>query len=41
MSHLNEKQIKQFHQDGYLTVTGLFDAEEMDLLMRSPGATSK
>lgn len=34
MSKLTAKQIEQFTRDGYLMVKALFDAEEMDLLMR-------
>ena len=33
MYKLNEEQLEQFNRDGYLIVRGLFDAEEMDLLI--------
>ena len=33
MSRLTKEQIEQFNRDGYLMISGLFDAEEMDLLM--------
>jgi hypothetical protein len=33
MNELNEEQLEQFNRDGYLIVRGLFDAEEMDLLI--------
>ena len=33
MSKLNKEQVEQFNRDGYLMVMGLFDAEEMDLLL--------
>ncbi len=31
---VTDDQLKQFHQDGYILVPGLFDSEEMDLLLR-------
>ena len=31
-AHLSTDQINAFHEDGYLIVTGLFDAEEADIL---------
>jgi len=34
MSKLTKEQVEQFNRDGYLMIKGLFDAEEMDLLMR-------
>jgi ectoine hydroxylase-related dioxygenase (phytanoyl-CoA dioxygenase family) len=34
MPKLNEEQVAQFNRDGYVMVKALFDAEEMDLLMR-------
>jgi ectoine hydroxylase len=34
MSELTGEQIEQFNRDGYLLIEGLFDAEEMELLMR-------
>jgi ectoine hydroxylase len=34
MSKLSEEQVEQFNRDGYLMVAGLFDPEEMDLLLR-------
>ena len=33
MSTFTAKQIEQFTRDGYLMVNGLFDTEEMDLLL--------
>jgi len=33
MCKLTKEQIEQFNRDGYLMISGLFDAEEMDLLM--------
>ncbi len=32
---LSDAQVEQFHRDGYLLVKRLFDAEEMDLLLRT------
>src|SRR6266516_2886056 len=34
MSKLTKEQFEQFNRDGFLMVEGLFDAEEMDLLIR-------
>jgi ectoine hydroxylase len=34
MPELTVEQVEQFNRDGYLMVEGLFDAEEMSLLMR-------
>jgi ectoine hydroxylase len=34
MSRLNAEQIEQFNRDGYLMVNDLFEAEEMDLLLK-------
>ena len=31
---LTSEQIHQFHEDGYLVISKLFDEEEMDLLMK-------
>jgi hypothetical protein len=31
---VTDDQLEQFHQDGYILVPGLFDSEEMDLLLR-------
>jgi hypothetical protein len=33
MFTLTKEQVEQFNRDGYLMIKGLFDAEEMDLLM--------
>lgn len=33
MSELTKEQVEQFNRDGYLMIRGLFDAEEMDLLI--------
>lgn len=32
--HVTQDQLRQFENDGYLIVPGLFDAEEMDLLLK-------
>lgn len=34
MTKLNKDQLQGFHRDGFLMVEGLFDSEEMDLLIR-------
>lgn len=34
MSELTAEQVEQFDRDGYLMLEGLFDVEEMDLLLR-------
>ncbi len=34
MSQLDSRQLKQFHDDGYLLVPAMFDAEELDLLLQ-------
>ena len=34
MFQLKEKHITQFQEDGYLMVEGLYDQEEMDLLLQ-------
>ena len=34
MSRLSKEQVEQFNRDGFLMVEGLFDAEEMELLIR-------
>ncbi len=34
MPKLPVEQMEQFNRDGYLMIEGLFDAEEMSLLMR-------
>ncbi len=34
MSELTKEQVEQFNRDGYLMIRGLFDAEEIDLLIR-------
>ena len=40
MSRLSEKQISDFHEDGYLIVPGLFDLEEADILRKAAHADS-
>src|SRR5437660_11079280 len=34
MARLTEEQVEQFNRDGLIMIDGLFDAEEMDLLIR-------
>src|SRR5947209_14806912 len=34
MSRLTEEQVEQFNRDGFIMIEGLFDAEEMDSLIR-------
>jgi ectoine hydroxylase len=34
MAKLTEEQVAQFNRDGFIMIEGLFDAEEMDLLIR-------
>ena len=34
MSRLSKEEVEQFNRDGFLMIKGLFDAEEMDLLVR-------
>src|SRR6266496_1226021 len=34
MAKLTEEQVEQFNRDGFLMIKGLFDAEEMELLIR-------
>jgi len=38
MAQLSEKQISAFHDDGYLIVRGVFDAEEADILRAAAAA---
>ena len=40
MNRLSEKQISDFHEDGYLIVPGLFDLEEADILRKAAHADS-
>src|SRR5437899_8907528 len=34
MARLTEEQVEQFDRDGFIMIDGLFDAQEMDLLIR-------
>jgi hypothetical protein len=40
MNGLTEKQISDFHEDGYLTIPGLFDSQEADILRKAAHADS-
>ena len=37
---LTDAQLARYHADGYLLVDSLFDEEEIELILRSPKATS-
>jgi len=40
MNRLTEKQISDFHEDGYLIIPGLFDSQEADILRKAAHADS-